>query len=262
MTSVTGQGRPGLLRRFAAGAWHVPAGFLFLLRNPPLWPLAALPALLASGLALLGVVSAWYVLPRMDAAFAPSPGQVGDALALLASVVLGMLTLATGLMLGVGLALVLTAPLLDLLSQRTERRVRGFTVDEGRGLRFELVQSLKGALFFSLAVPLAFLLGLIPFVGPPLAVLWGAWALTFQLTDGPLTRRGFDFTRKRAFHSLWGAEAIGFGLLGLLALLVPFANLLLAPALTVGATRLVLELSEVSGGLEAVGQEEGPPRQV
>ena len=58
----------------------------------------------------------------------------------------------SALMLGVGLALVLTAPLLDLLSQRTERRVRGFTVDEGRGLHFELVQSLKGALFFALAV--------------------------------------------------------------------------------------------------------------
>src|SRR5438046_4190088 len=39
--------RPGIFRRAAAGAWHVPAGFVFLARTPPLWPLAILPAVLA-----------------------------------------------------------------------------------------------------------------------------------------------------------------------------------------------------------------------
>ena len=34
---------PGPLRRLAAGAWHVPAGFAFLFRNPRLLPLAILP---------------------------------------------------------------------------------------------------------------------------------------------------------------------------------------------------------------------------
>ena len=129
--------RPGLLRRTAAGAWHVPAGFVFLLSNPPLWWLALLPSILACGFALTGLLSGWYVLSRMDAAFAPTPEQVGDALSLGASVAVGLLTLTAGLMLGLGLALLLTAPLLDLLSQRTELRVRGFRVDEGRGLKFE-----------------------------------------------------------------------------------------------------------------------------
>ena len=253
--------RPGFLRRAAAGAWHVPAGFVFLFKNPSLWGLALLPAVLACGLALLGLGSAWYVLPRMDAAFAPSPEQVGDALSLGASVAVGLLALAAGLMLGLGLALLLTAPLLDLLSQRTELRARGFKVDEGRGLRFEVAQSLKGAFFFALAVPLAFLIGLVPFAGPPLAFLWGGYALSFQLTDGPLARRGLGFGQKVAYHRQWNAESVGFGLLGLLALLVPVANLLLAPALTVGATRLVLELDEASGH-KPVGQHERAPRQV
>ena len=253
--------RPGFLRRAAAGAWHVPAGFVFLLKNPPLWGLALLPALLACGLALTGLVLGWYVLPRLDAALAPSPQQVGDVLSLGASVALGLLTLTTGLMLGLGLALVLTAPLLDLLSQRTERRVRGFTVDEGRGLRFEVAQSVTSALFFAFAVPVAFLIGLIPFAGPPLALFWGAYALAFQLTDGPLARRGLGFGQKVSYHRQWSAESVGFGLLGLVALLVPFANLLLAPALTVGATRLVLDLDDGSGQ-KTVGQHEGAARQV
>lgn len=252
--------RPGLVRRTAAGAWHVPAGFVFLLSNPPLWWLALLPSILACGLALTGLLSGWYVLTRMDAAFAPTPEQVGDVLALGASVAVGILTLAAGLMLGLGLALLLTAPLLDLLSQRTERRVRGFKVDEGRGLKFEVAQSLKGALFFAIAVPVAFLIGLIPFVGPPAALVWGAYALAFQLTDGPLARRGLAFGEKVFYHRRWSAESLGFGLLGLLALLVPIANLLLVPALTVGATRLVLELDEAGG--QPIGQQERPPRQV
>jgi uncharacterized protein involved in cysteine biosynthesis len=253
--------RPGFLRRAAAGAWHVPAGFLFLLKNPTLWGLALLPSLLACGLGLTGFVSSWYLLPRLDATLAPSVREVGEVLSVGASVVLGLLTLITGVLLGLGLALLLTAPLLDLLSQRTERRVRGFTADEGRGTKFEVVQSLKGAFTFALAVPVAFLIGLIPFVGPPFALLWGAYALAFQLTDGPLARRGLGFEQKHAFHRYWWLESVGFGLLGLLALLVPLANLLLVPALTVGATRLVLELDEASGK-KPVGQEERAPREV
>ena len=38
--------RPSLPLRAAAGAWHVPAGFGFILRRPGLWPFAALPAAL------------------------------------------------------------------------------------------------------------------------------------------------------------------------------------------------------------------------
>lgn len=236
--------RPAGWRRAAAGAWHVPAGFFFLLRNPPLWPLAALPAALAIALSTLGLGASWYYVPRVLLAFGPARETVGDFVSLAAAIVLGLVTLVTGAMLGLGLALLLTAPLLDLLSQRTERRERGLPEGgaPGRGLPFEIASSLRGALFFAVAVPLAFLTGLVPFVGPPLATLWGAFALAYQFTDGPLGRRGFEFGEKLRWHREWGPEAIGFGLVGLLAVLVPFANLLVAPALTVGATRLVLDL--------------------
>jgi CysZ protein len=250
--------RPSWPRRAAAGAWHVPAGFGFLLRTPPLWPLALLPSLLAVGLGLVGLVVSWYFVPRVEEAFGPSPERVGDALYLLAWITLGLVTLVTGLMLGVALAFLLTAPVLDLLSQRTEARLRGHAVDRGRGLHFEVVQSLRAGLFFLAAVPVAFLVGLVPFLGPPLATLWGAYALAFALTDGPLTRRGLAFGEKLRFQSLWRPETLGFGLLGLLTLLVPLANLLVAPALTVGATRLVLELRSLAGE-EPVGENVGTP---
>ena len=49
---------------------------------------------------------------------------MGDVLSLLASITLGLVTLVSGVMLGIALAFVLTAPLLDLLSQSTEARLR------------------------------------------------------------------------------------------------------------------------------------------
>ena len=66
--------RPGLVRRVAAGAWHVPAGFAILLRNPRLWPLATLPVALAVGLMFLGAVLGIFLIPRVEAAFGSAPG--------------------------------------------------------------------------------------------------------------------------------------------------------------------------------------------
>jgi CysZ protein len=163
----------------------------------------------------------------------------------MASLLLWTAALGAGMVLGVGLALVLAAPLLDLLSRRVEAIVRGRTFEEARGLLFEVLESLRGSFYFLAAAPGVFLLGLIPLVGPALAAAWGAWALAFQLTDSPLSRRGLSFREKRAWHWRWLAESEGFGLAGMLTLLIPVANLLLGPALAVGGTLLVLSLEEL-----------------
>jgi CysZ protein len=88
------------------------------------------------------------------------------------------------------------------------------------------------------------LLSLVPVVGAPLALLWGGHALALQQTDPALTRRGLDFQARRRWHRRFRPESLGFGAAGLALLLVPIANLLLIPALTVGATRLVMELDD------------------
>jgi len=240
--------RPGRLRRTAAGAWHVPGGIAFLLGRPALWPLAALPAFLALFLAVAGSVGSLYLVPRLEDALGPSREQVGDGLALAATIAIGIVTLATGAFLGFGIALALAAPLLDQLSQKVERTLGGDSRGSAGGLAREVLESLRGAFFFAAAVPVAFLIGLIPLLGPPLAALWGAFALAFQFTDGPLSRRGRVFTEKLRWHREWGPESLGFGLAGLVTLVVPFANLLVAPALTVGAVRLVRELDDSGGG--------------
>jgi len=239
--------RPGMLRRAAAGAWEVPAGFAFLVRHPRLWPLAALPAILAVLLAGIGAFAGLLLVPRLDASLGPSPGSLPEWLALPMSVLLGIATVGAGAFLGLGLAFMLAAPLLDELSRRVEARARGIAPDASLGLRSEIVDSLRGALYFLAAAPGMFLLGFIPILGPLLSMLWGGRAVAMQMTDPALSRRGLRFADKRGWHREWRVETLGFGVAGMLGLIVPLANLLIAPALVTGGTLLVLDLEAAAG---------------
>ena len=241
MEDANAHGRPSRWRRAAAGAWHVPAGIGFLLRHPSLWPLAALPVFLAGILLLSGLLGGLFALPLADDWLTSERERRPIGGLLFALAVYTALPIA-GLLIGLSIALLLAAPILERLSRETERRVRGAREEASRGLRWEIAQSMRGAFYFALRAPAIFLVSLIPFVGPIASGLWGAHALAFQMTETPLQRQGLDFWSRRSWHRRNRAESLGFGLAGLLTLFVPFANLLLAPALTVGATRLVLEL--------------------
>ena len=245
--------RPGFVRRAGAGAWHVPAGFGFLLRHPRLWPLAALPTFFAVLLMLAGAILAIYMVPKVESYVAPTPGQLPVWVELPVSLLLWTATVGAGIFLGLGLALLLSAPLLDLLSRRVEAQARGVVDDAGPGLRFEIVQSLRGAVYFLVAAPGVFLLGFVPVIGPLLSLLWGARAVAFQMTDPALSRRGMSFAAKRRWHHEWLFESEGFGLAGMVGLLAPFANLALGSALVAGGTLLVLDLERLSGTGKAAG---------
>jgi uncharacterized protein involved in cysteine biosynthesis len=239
---------PGVVRRAAAGAWHVPSGFVFLLRHPSLWPLATLPALLALVLLVIGAVGGVYLIPRVETAFAPRPGAWPEWVELPVSLLLWTATVGAGAFLGIGVALLLVAPLLEQLSRRVEAKARGRTQDASGGPGWEIRQSLRAGLYFILAAPVLFALGLIPLVGPFLSVMLGARAVAMQMTDFALTRRGAAMAERAAWHRRWLPESQGFGLAGMLGLLVPFANVLIGPSLVTGATLLVLALEDVEGG--------------
>ncbi len=236
---------PSLPVRAAAGAWHVPAGFGFLAKRPGLWPFAALPVVLAVVLVFLGFVLGVFAGVRVAARFAPAPGSVPVWVELPTSLLLWTATLGSGVFLGLGVALALASPILDRLSRQVEDRARGRATDSGKGFRWEAAQAFRGSLYFLAAAPGVFLLGLIPVVGPFLSVAWGGRAVAFQMTDPALTRRGLSFREKRLWHRAWRAESMGFGLAGMVGLLVPFANLVLGPALVAGGTLLVLDLEDV-----------------
>jgi CysZ protein len=245
MAALVPPRRPSLPLRAAAGAWHVPAGFGFLLRRPGLWPLAVLPVVLAVVLVFLGLVLGVFAGARVEARFAPAPGSLPVFVELPVSLLLWTASLGSGVFLGLGIALVLASPILDQLSRQVEAQARGRVGDSGKGLRWETGQAVRGSLYFLAAAPGVFLLGLVPIVGPFLSVAWGGRAVAFQMTDPALSRRGLSFREKRGWHRAWRAESMGFGLAGMVVILVPFANLLLGPALVTGGTLLVLDLEDV-----------------
>jgi uncharacterized protein involved in cysteine biosynthesis len=222
----------------------VPAGILFLLRAPRLWPLAALPVALTAFLLVAGLLAGAFAVPLVDELIAPKRDD-GGALGLLIAAAVWVALPVSGLLLGLALALLLASPILERLSRAVERQVRGESPEAAvQGLAWEVAQSLRGALYFAVRTPGVFLISLVPLLGPVLAASWGAHALAFQLTESPLQRLGLDFWERRSWHKRHRAESLGFGLAGFVTLFVPFANLLLAPVLTVGATRLVLELQD------------------
>ena len=101
--------RPGVVRRVAAGAWHVPAGFAIILRHPRLWPLAALPVILTVGLMFLGAVLGIFLIPWADGRVAPTPGSRPVWVELPTSLLLWTAMVGTGVFLGLGVALLLAA---------------------------------------------------------------------------------------------------------------------------------------------------------
>jgi CysZ protein len=234
--------RPGTLRRLAAGAWHVAGGFAFLLRRPGLWPLALAPTVLTAAGLFGGLILGLYAIRGVESVFRGSLAGLPELASVVVTLALWAGTLAAGLLLGLAVALLLSAPATERLSRRVERLAGGVAPERDQGLAWEAAQALRGSLYFLAAMPAVFALNLVPAVGPLAGALWGAHALAHQLADAPLTRRGFDFRARRAWHRDWRPESIGFGLAGLVVLIVPGANLLLGPALAVGGTLLVIEL--------------------
>jgi len=236
--------RPGIFRRAAAGAWHVPAGFVLLARTPKLWPLAILPAVLAVVCVVTGFFLGLFVIPVLEKVLVPGEGKIAEQLGFLLTLALWVGTLIAGMILGLAVALLLSSPILEKISRMVEAQVRGGVIEHYRGLGWEMLQSFKGSMYLVFSAPVVLLLSLIPLVGPVVGTLWGAHALAFQQTDTPLARRGRDFRARRAWHRRYRAESIGFGLAGLVTLFVPVLNLLIGPVLATGGTLLVIEFEE------------------
>jgi uncharacterized protein involved in cysteine biosynthesis len=236
--------RPGRLRRAGAGSWHVFSGLWFLVRHPALWPLAALPMIMAVVFIMGGLLLGAFSIRWLEGAILPSQGKLPVGLGLVLMLALWIGAIGAGVVLGLALALLITSPLLERLSRRVEEMVRVTPSSSSASWRWELAQALRGGLFFLAAAPIVLLLSLIPLIGPVLGLGWAAFALALQQSESALTRRGLDFKARRAWHRRFLPETMGFGVAGLVMLVVPCANFLLAPALTVGGTLMVLELEE------------------
>jgi uncharacterized protein involved in cysteine biosynthesis len=232
--------RPGRWRRAAAGAWHVPAGAVFLIGHPRLWALAIAPAVLGMAAVAGGVALGIVGIPRVDAAIGAHRPHLPDLLDLFGLLGLWLGTLGAGAVGALALVLFLCAPLLEWLERRTEV-MAGSTARAGAPRRADVQRAWRHSFYLLALMPIAFALALVPFAGPFAAGVLISLLLPFQLTAAALARRGLDVAGMRRWHREWRAEVFGFGATALL--LLPVLAPVLAPTLVIGAARLVQETS-------------------
>jgi CysZ protein len=230
--------------RFLAGVSYIPTGAHFLITKPALWPFAIAPLIVAAVLLLIGVfagafLATWFQQTFFADGFRSIPAWLGFFV--IAGLWAG--SLAAGAIVALAIAFAFLGPLFEKLSQKVEE-LSGITVKGSKGFRWEMAQSLKTAAYFALSAPVAILLGLIPFVGPVLALAFTGHRVAFESTDAVLLRRGMGFREKQDFHRRYRPETLGFGVASVL--LFPILTALAVPVFVVAATRLVNDLEAVS----------------
>ncbi len=261
-------GLPGLI----GGVALFSEGVGFLRAHRGLWLLAAVPVVLAT-LAVGAAATVFWVeletvhglfveaLPQLEAGAWWTWLWVGPGRALF--FVLGWLGVLVGfavaLVAGLLLASLLSAPFLDLLSQRVERIVTGVVPESGAGLLREIVRSFVaelqrvaflGAVWLVLT-GIGFLVPGAHLVTGPLLVGVTILFLPLDYAGFALDRRGVSFAARRRWLRARLSTMIGFGGVAFLACLVPGLNLVVMPSLVTAGTLLVLRAGpapEAPGG--------------
>jgi len=182
---------------------------------------------------------------------------------------LGLLLVGLGAILFVLIAQVLSAPFLDLLSEKTEEIVLGrtpkaFTLSRALAeVRYALLDLLRVLLLLGGLNVLLLFLHLVPGVGTLANAAANAlWTLLFgayAFLDYPLSRRHIPFGGKWRVVLRSPSLSLGFGAAVFATLLVPIVGLFLLPFACVGGTLLFCDLALAGGlgqrlGSEAWGQ--------
>jgi uncharacterized protein involved in cysteine biosynthesis len=112
---------------------------------------------------------------------------------------------------------------------------------------------MKGSLLLLAVSALTIPASLAPLTGPFLGVVLAGGLLGARGMASALVRRGLGLRARLGWFRTWLPETTGFGFAALVVLLVPGLNFLLAPALWIGGTDLVSEITEWAAS------EEEPP---
>jgi uncharacterized protein involved in cysteine biosynthesis len=211
-------------------------GAAFVVRHG-LWAYLVMPLLLNTGLAGL---SAWLgvrlVRQKMGAQlFSSSPVVAWTILAVFATLV--------GLLFFMVFQPVVGAPFVDLISERTEKVVRGHVPAVGffRAAGKSLLHGLLKACLYGIALAAVLVLGAVSGVGGAAGVVLYAIFLAFDGFDYPLSRRGISFGGKWRYLAVHPGQTLGYCLGASVLYLVPLA-VVVAPAFAaVGATLAFLE---------------------
>lgn len=232
------------MREFLAGAGLLARGLGQWRRTPGAMALGLIPgtlvglvfgaALVAWGLALPGLVEDWTPFADTWAPFWAGVVRTAIGAASFGAALLLVVVSFTAVTLAVG------EPFYDRIWRATERSATGTVPDAEYGFWRAVGDSIRLIARGVVAAALAWLIGLIPFVGGALGFLTGValtgWLLADELTSRALSARGLDRAARRAILRANRARALGFGVATQLCFLIPLGAVAVMPAAVAGST--------------------------
>ena len=241
--------RANPVTEFAAGFATLGRGFGFWRHRPRLMALGLVPAAIVGALIVAAIVVLVIFLGPVTltlTGFAAGwDGGWRTLLRVLLGIALVVAVLALAARTFTAITLLVGTPFYDRIQDAAEAPDPGPAATPlGFGAT---TRATVGLIAQSLVASVVVLLvGLIPFVGqvlgPVVAFLFTAAALTRELTLAPFSRRGLDATARRRLRRGRSARSFGFGVAVQLCYLVPLGAVLTMPAAVAGATFLARDL--------------------
>jgi CysZ protein len=142
---------------------------------------------------------------------------------------------------------ILSAPFLDLLSERTEAVLRGTRNDQPFRIHQwigDVLRSVGHSLMTILTLIAAFPLSFIPIIGHATWLGVGWLLLTYDFTSFTLDRRRLAFREKWRWLLADLSGTVGFGAALFFLMVIPVVGLVSLPVAAVAGTMLVLEREE------------------
>lgn len=235
---------------FADGLGALFGGFSFIARRPAVWPLAAVPVVIALVLAgLLGAAFIALVTGWIDHLFGEPASRAVGVLEWVLKAAAGIVAAIAAVLAGIALAQPLSGPALERIVRQAEREA-GAPEWPPTSFATDILRSLQSvAVSFALGVPILAVLFVAEVAFPPAAVvtvplklLVTAVVMAWDFCDYPLSIRGVPVGERVAFVKRNALAMLGLGL-GL-AIVGVFGCTLLAaiPAGVAGAARLVTSI--------------------
>lgn len=253
------------MREFLTGAGLLLRGLGQWRRTPGAMALGLIPgtvvgivflaALIGWALALPGFVDDWTPFADAWPPFWADAVRWAIGLASFGAALLVVVVSFTAVTLAVG------EPFYDRIWRATERSATGAVPDADYGFWRAVGDSVRLILRGILAAALAWLIGLVPFVGGVLGFATGValtgWLLADELTSRSLSARGFDRRARREIIRAHRARALGFGVATQLCFLVPLGAVAVMPAAVAGNT--LWTLSALDGRRPLAGRADPHP---
>lgn len=259
------------VREFMAGARMFTAGFGIMRRNPRLWLLGTVPALIAAILMTGVFVLAFYWVGDLVAWATPFADDWSDDgrqnLRIALSVVLMIAVLAVGVITFTAVTLLIGGPFYEYIAEKVEDQLGGKVAGYHASWLRMFVRGLRDSILLVAVSVLCtlplFCLGFIPVIGqtviPVLAVSVGGWILALELVGVPFHRRGLRLGDRHRRLKTRRALTLGFGMPAYLVCAVPLAAIVVMPAAVAGGTLLARAVLASQPSRSRPLHDHGPP---